>query len=391
MFKKALCLLVLSFFLVSCAPKDPVVKPVEKAKDVDRSQEVEKVKEVRVPAPSLSDVEDYKVTASSILQDKSKVGFNYAPEMAFDRDFSTSWCAADGKNGAEITMNFTDYVKVGQMGIVPGFARDSEIYNQNKRVKKLKVKFQDEKGDFQDFAEYDLPDQYGMQFFDFEGEETKGIKFIIDDVYAGSKYEDLCIAEIDFWSEYVADRDAAAAEKYYLGNKAGNALKPNDIVSDIIVTDFTYALGYDAKESEYGPKTCETSFYPPTASKASDAYFEGRWYLSVGFDIHAFAKINQYGMEGDVLDVQWFHNKVEYEYENGDYNLDKIKSQKWALIASEKGIKVQKTCNDELYAYASLDEQIVSNNYDGMFDRGFKVVFLKNGKVVGESEFYPAQ
>lgn len=391
MFKKALCLLVLSFFLVSCAPKDPVVKPVEKAKDVDRSQEVEKVKEVRVPAPSLSDVEDYKVTASSVLQDKSKVGFNYAPEMAFDRDFSTSWCASDGKNGAEITMNFTDYVKVGQMGIVPGFARDSEIYNQNKRVKKLKVKFKDEKGDFQDFAEYDLPDKYGMQFFDFEGEETKGIKFIIEDVYPGSKYEDLCIAEIDFWSEYVAERDAATAEKYYLENKAGNALKPNDIVSDIIVTDFVYALGIDAKKSEYVPNRCETSFYPPTRSKVLD-YVGDMWFFNLGRDVHAFAKINQYGMEGDVLDVQWLHEEIDYEGEGtDDLNLNVIERQEWVLMASEKGIKVEKACNGELYAYASLDKQIPLNNFNGMFDSEFKVVFLKNGRVVGEAYFYTAQ
>lgn len=391
MFKKALCLFVLSFLLISCAPKDPVVKPVEKAKDADRSQEVEKVKEVRVPVPSLSDVEDYKVSASSVLQDKSKVGFNYAPEMAFDRDFSTSWCASDGKNGAEITMNFTDYVKVGQMGIVPGFARDSEIYNQNKRVKKLKVQFQDEKGDFQDFVVYDLPDQYGMQFFDFEDAETKGIKFIIEDVYPGSKYEDLCIAEIDFWSEYVENRDAAAAEKYYLDNKAGNALRPNDIVGDIIVTDFTYALGYEAKESQYVPNRCETSFYPPTASKVPQD-FPGRWYVNFGRDVHAFAKINQYGMEGDVLDVKWLHEEIDYEGEGtDDFNLNVIERQEWVLMASEKGIKVETACNGELYAYASMDKQIPSNNYSGMFDGGFKVVFLKNSKVVGESEFYAGQ
>ncbi|MBI4235215.1 discoidin domain-containing protein [Candidatus Peregrinibacteria bacterium] len=391
MLKKSLSLLLLVFVLTSCAPKDPLVKPVEKSKEVDRTEEVEKVKEVRFPAPELVEVEDYQVSASSVLKDKSKIGFNYAPEMAFDRDFSTAWCAADGKTGAELVMNFADYVKVGKMGIVPGFARDAEIYNQNKRVKKLKVQFQDEEGKFQDFASYDLPDKYGMQFFDFEGEETKAVKFVIEDVYAGSKYEDLCIAEIDFWSDYVENRDAAAAEKYYLDNKAGNALKPNDIVSDIIVTDFVYALGYEARKSEYVPNRCETSFYPPTASKVPQSD-PGRWYVNFGRVLHAFAKINQYGIAGDVLDVKWMHEEIDYEGEGtDDFNLNVIERQEWVLMASEKGIKVEEACNGELYAYATLDEQILSNNFGGMFGGGYKVVFLKNGKVVGEAEFYAGQ
>ncbi|PIP04289.1 MAG: hypothetical protein COT24_03870 [Candidatus Kerfeldbacteria bacterium CG08_land_8_20_14_0_20_40_16] len=163
------------------------------------------------------------VTASSTLEDASNTGFDYSPSQVLDQDFSTAW--TEGVNGYGvgewIKMEFPGTAEINTIGIVPGYARDEEIYNENDRVADLELEFSGGSK-----ITRTLADQYGMQFIEFPTVGTTYIKLTIKGVYDGSKYQDAAIAELDIWSDYVTNKDAQAALEYYQTNKESAALKP---------------------------------------------------------------------------------------------------------------------------------------------------------------------
>lgn len=166
----------------------------------------------------------YEYSATSTLEDTSGVGFDYAPSQVGDKDFSTAWI--EGKLGTgideEIVVAMSEEKEISHFGIVPGFARDEQIFKENNRPKKIEVMFSDEST-----IEADLEDAYGMQFVEFEPRKTNSITIRIKEVYRGTKYNDTAIAEIDIDSDYVKNKDSQAALTFYEENKKESALRPN--------------------------------------------------------------------------------------------------------------------------------------------------------------------
>lgn len=161
------------------------------------------------------------VTASSTLSGGSV--YDYSPKQVIDQDFSTSWAEGIEGNGIGewIKMQFPAAGRINTLGIVPGFAKNTNLYQENNRIKTAGLEFSDGTT-----ITSELTDQYGLHFIEFPTKNTSYIRLTIKDIYAGTKYTDSPVAELDIWSDYVLKKDAAAALAYYEKYKKPAETKP---------------------------------------------------------------------------------------------------------------------------------------------------------------------
>ena len=148
------------------------------------------------------------VTASSYL--KSQGAINYKPENAHDLNYKNVW--AEGVPGYGIgeylLYTFSGVSpRITEIIVVNGHVKSQTAWENNSRVKKLKVYIDDKP-----YAILNLQDILGTQSFkvepigksdrkNFDVLKTKPdwtLKFEIVDVYKGLKYDDVVISEIYF-------------------------------------------------------------------------------------------------------------------------------------------------------------------------------------------------
>ncbi len=312
-----------------------------------------------VPVVSVTEPRDYLFTASSTLVDDTNIGFNYEPAMVSDGDFSTAWCRASGDTKPSIVFDFSRPVKADKFGIVPGFARDEKIYKQNNRIKKATLLFDDK-----DPMEVEFKDEYGMQFLVLDGKEFSKIKLVIDDVYKGNKYDDTCISEWDFASDYVQKGDSAAAMNFYVKEKKADALRPYDIIN---VVDF----------SMDPPDKCGNPVRGYSDPASAEAGYAMLWDLPV----YLSASVNEFGREGDKVEVRWYSDQLKLVG-------DDVVHQGYILETVQKDVPVIKACDGKLYVHTSLYD-FSHNNL--MWDGKDKAEIYSQGKFVGFGYFNLSQ
>jgi len=171
--------------------------------------------------PLMPPLSETVVTASSTLSGGSV--YDYSPKLVIDQDFSTSWVEGVEGNGIGewIKMQFSAPGRINTLGIVPGFAKNPDLYQENNRIKTAELEFSDGST-----INSELTDEYGMHFIEFPTKDTSYVKIIIKDIYTGTKYTDSPVAELDIWSDYVLNKDAAAALAYYVKYKKPSEPKP---------------------------------------------------------------------------------------------------------------------------------------------------------------------
>lgn len=149
-----------------------------------------------------------EVTASSYL--KSQGENNYEPKNAHDLNYKNAW--VEGVPGYGIgeflTYKFTaTSPRITEIIVVNGYVKSETAYQNNSRVKKLKVYLNDKP-----YAILNLEDKIANQGFkvepignndrkDWDVLKTKPdwtLKFEILEVYKGLKYDDVAISEIYF-------------------------------------------------------------------------------------------------------------------------------------------------------------------------------------------------
>lgn len=318
-----------------------VEKGVSVVEEVDQEEVIEEQKEEEEEAKNIADAGDYQIEVSSVLVDNTAIGFNYEGEMVSDKDFSTAWCPSDGGVGSKISYVFNSPVKASYFGVVPGFARDEAIYKQNNRIKSLSLYFDDVK-----FKDYELGDAYEMQFVEFGEEKTfKKITIEVIAVYAGSKYQDTCISEWDFWSDYVKNKDVTAAMNYYTSYKKNDALKPYDIVGLIKVSDVPPAA---CKE----PEVASSKIYEKDGVMMYPSY-TGLYFTSY---------INQFGVADQNLDVELYYKGYDDE---------------WYLVDSAFEWPIVESCGGNLYQHIKV--YIGGNS-------AYLLKIYNEGKLVGSKE-----
>ncbi len=139
----------------------------------------------------------HKVSASSFLKSQGKI--SYAPKNAHDLNYKNAWVEGSDAYGIGeyLEYKFTaGSPRITKIKVVNGYVKSETAYQNNSRVKQLKVYLNDKA-----FAIFNLEDKIACQSFNFEpiGEKTDWIlKFEILDVYKGDKYDDTAISEIYF-------------------------------------------------------------------------------------------------------------------------------------------------------------------------------------------------
>ncbi len=145
---------------------------------------------------------DVSVVASSELPYDSKNHLNYQAENILDMTPQTAWCAPEPKSTTTLTLSFDEKVDVGNVGIFPGYAREEKLFFENSRPKTVEVWYNELP---EAVDELHFEDKYGVQFFDLNEVDIQKLTFKITEVYSGSKYQDLCISEVDFWRDWTEE------------------------------------------------------------------------------------------------------------------------------------------------------------------------------------------
>jgi hypothetical protein len=136
------------------------------------------------------------VTASSSLA--SDRWGRYQPTMAVDGRRGTAW--VEGVRGAGVgewlMLTFANPIEVHNVSLSIGFDSREDLFYKNNRVKRATLVFSNGEQ-----VELGFADRRGMQTIPLvrgaDGNvETTFIKIVIEEVYAGWKYNDTCLAEV---------------------------------------------------------------------------------------------------------------------------------------------------------------------------------------------------
>ncbi len=184
-----------------------------------------------------------EVTASSYL--KSQGTTNYAPQNAHDLNYKNAWVegVAGYGIGEYLLYSFdASSPRITEINVVNGYVKSQSAWENNSRVKKLKVYIDDEP-----FVILNLQDIRGVQCFKFEpigkGWEVAKeqpdwtMKFEILDVYKGLKYDDVVISEIYF--------DGIDVHCFAKGTQVLMSDNSTKVIEDLKVGDFVSYLDFE--------------------------------------------------------------------------------------------------------------------------------------------------
>lgn len=159
--------------------------PVKQEENISDEPEQEEAPEIR-----MQDVKD--VSASSYLSEKN---IKHVPDLIMDGDTTTAWVeGVDGNGeGESITFTFGDLYAVSDIKIWNGYQKSEDLYYKNARPAELELEFSD--GSTERISLQDISS--GFQEFALERHVTSYVKVKIISTYAGSKYEDTVISEIE--------------------------------------------------------------------------------------------------------------------------------------------------------------------------------------------------
>ncbi|BAX81677.1 NADase-type glycan-binding domain-containing protein [Labilibaculum antarcticum] len=190
-----------------------------------------------------------EVSASSYL--KSQGENNYEPKNAHDSNYKNVWVeGVDGYGiGEYLLYTFCGASpRINEIIVVNGYVKSKTAWENNSRVKKLKVYIDDKP-----YAILNLKDIRGSQSFkvqpignndrkDWDVLKTKPdwtLKFEILDVYKGLKYDDVAVSEIYF--------DGLDVHCFTKGTKIQLADKSSKNIEDLEVGDLVAYMDFDNK------------------------------------------------------------------------------------------------------------------------------------------------
>lgn len=190
-----------------------------------------------------------EVTASSYL--KSKGINNYEPKNAHDLNYKNAWVeGAEGYGiGEYLLYTFGGASpRINEIIVVNGYVKSKTAWENNSRVKKLKVYIDDKP-----YAILHLKDIRGSQSFrvepignsdrkDWDVLKTKPdwtLKFEILDIYKGLKYDDVVISEIYF--------DGLDVHCFAKGTKVQLPNNSTKNIEDLKVGDLVAYMDFDTK------------------------------------------------------------------------------------------------------------------------------------------------
>ena len=208
--------IVLGVFMKGEMPYDGSLEPdssngsEESQYEVNRTDsDAEENSDVEVVAPELLLVryDEEKLSKATKLEIKeadattflvSNSGNTYPVEYSYDGDITSSW--QDGTEGygegESLSYWFKEPVKLKYICIYPGSGENEDKFYQNGRPREISFLL--------DGLNYNLilADTPVFQMIEVSGDLTcDWASLILTSVYEGSKYQDTCLAEIEFYAE----------------------------------------------------------------------------------------------------------------------------------------------------------------------------------------------
>jgi hypothetical protein len=133
------------------------------------------------------------IQASSTLLHRQPESYGAANLM--DENLITAWCEGkeDDGIGESITFTFREPRKVERIGIVVGYAKSSEVFRANNRVKAVTITLPD-----RELVKVGLKNEMEMQFIEIPpGAAASSLKIAINDVYRNWDNRSTCLSEIE--------------------------------------------------------------------------------------------------------------------------------------------------------------------------------------------------
>jgi F5/8 type C domain len=138
---------------------------------------------------------------SSVLRQDAVNSYNYGPESLFDGKDSTAWVeGVDGQGiGEWIVVEFDTPRLVRGIEIANGYNKDRDLFFKNSRVKELKVEFSDRQRKTVALQDTGVPQRVALPRE--QPVKASWVKFTIESVYPGTKFDDTAVSELHIASE----------------------------------------------------------------------------------------------------------------------------------------------------------------------------------------------
>ncbi len=304
-----------------------------------------------------------EISASSYL--KSEGANNYEPQNAHDLSYKYAWAeGVDGYGVGEYLKYTFDGTspRINEIIIVNGYVKSKTAWENNSRVKKLKVYIDDEP-----YVILNLKDTLSSQSFEVEpiGHNERAdwealkekpdwtIKFEILEVYKGLKYDDVVISEIYF--------DGLDVHCFAKGTKIQLADNSTKNIEDLKIGDLISYM-------DFATKTIKSASIQKTENVIHDGLityqFESGLTITATQD-HPFRVINKgWASLKPEKSEQYLGFEKIYKIEIGDVFISALGEEKLISIDYVEG-------EQETYTISKLSS---GNN------------FIANGLIVGVEE-----
>ena len=136
-------------------------------------------------------------SASHSSADVEGNGYIHSADLTLDRNIKTCWSEGIPGHGIgeSITINFDEICKVSGINIWTGHQKTEDLFYKNNRPTKIRIVGSDGSSEV-----YNLNDAMGKQIIRLASPiSVNSIKIIIEEVAKGNKYQDTCIAEVEFF------------------------------------------------------------------------------------------------------------------------------------------------------------------------------------------------
>lgn len=201
----AIVIAIVVFFIVgvmgdSTNKPDAIINKIdESAQAVEGSSEQEEVDRKDASSDNIASVINFaNASSTSELPTSDINASSYTVANLIDGNTSSCWCEGVVGNGIGESVSFSSSADQTVKGLViwNGYQKSEYLYGANTRPKTIAVY-----ADGNHVGDFDLKDS-GLGSQDIVFEEpviAKSLTLEISDVYPGSKHEDCCVSEIDFY------------------------------------------------------------------------------------------------------------------------------------------------------------------------------------------------
>ncbi|HEU5110195.1 MAG TPA: hypothetical protein VFT95_16770 [Micromonosporaceae bacterium] len=152
---------------------------------------------VAAPPPQTQLVPIDQATIEAAASSTNPNENRYKVASLLDGKRATAWNSngdrLDSNVGQRVTFTFDRPVNLARVTIINGYVRTPVLFKGNERVAKMTIQTDAGK------AQWDLADSDQVQTLDIQPATTNKVVLIVDAVYDGNKYKDVCITEVNFF------------------------------------------------------------------------------------------------------------------------------------------------------------------------------------------------